>query len=130
MFNGSVINDSPTLCAAAGAEIKGGPFTAVAYSGGALVQCTDALVPVGITIAETDADVVSGDDVHFQIKDIGMWKSGAAFAAGTALSCDANGCAITAAAGKYVLGYALEESTVAGQYVKVQITKSGYAPAA
>jgi hypothetical protein len=124
-FNGTVINDSPTFVAAAGAAITTGPFTAVAFSKGSFIASTSSTVPFGITVAETDNPVAVGDDVTAQIKDISAWKAGGTFAAGDALACDDTGCAIKAAAGKYVLGYALEEATAAGQVVRVQITKSG-----
>lgn len=126
VFNGTTINPSPTIALTAGAEIKGGPFTAVAISDGAAVQATDALVPVGITIAETSEDVKAGDVLTAQIKDIGVWKGGAEFKAGDPLASDANGLAVKAAAGKFILGYALEDCAAKGQPVRVQITKSGY----
>lgn len=129
-FNGTVIDKSPTFCAEAGAAITGGPFTAVAFSEGKLVPCTASLVPMGITIAETDTAVAPGDDVYFQIKDVGVWKAGGEFAAGDALASDDNGCAVKADAGKFILGFALGEASAVGQPVKVQITKSGYAAAA
>lgn len=128
-YNGSVINDSATFCAEAGAEIKTGPYTAVAFSEGKVIPCTASLVPAGITIAETDTTVAAGDDVHFQIKDIGVWKAGGIFAAGDPLASDDNGCAVKAESGKFILGFAMQEASAAGQAVRVQITKSGYATA-
>jgi hypothetical protein len=126
-YNGTVINDSPTIIDKAGAEITTGPFTALAYKDGALVAATAALVPFGITTAEMEDRVPAGEDVTIQVKDIGAWKAGAAFARGAALASDANGCAVTAAAGKFILAFALEEATAAGQVVRVQIAKAGYA---
>ena len=126
-YNGTVINNSPTIIDKAGAEITTGAFTALAYQNGALVRVTASLVPFGITIAETEDKVAAGEDVTIQVKDIGAWKAGAAFACGTALTSDNNGCAVAATAGKFILAYALNEATAAGQVVRVQIVKAGYA---
>lgn len=126
MYNGSVINDSATICAPAKTEIKTGAFTAVTAVSGGFSPCTDALVPIGITVAETPNTVAVGEDVDAQIKDIGAWKGGAAFAAGDPLASDANGLAVKATAGKFILGFALEDCSGKGQTVKVQITKSGF----
>lgn len=126
MFNGTVINDSATICAPVKTEIKTGPFTAVALGSGGAVPCNDTLVPVGLTIAETPNTVPVGNDVNVQVKDIGVWKGGAAFAAGDPLASDATGLAVKAAAGKFILGFALEDCSAKGQTVKVQITKSGF----
>lgn len=126
-YNGTVINDSPTIIDKAGADITTGPFTALAYQNGALVAANASLVPFGITTAETEDKVPTGEDVTIQVKDIGAWKAGAAFAKGAALASDANGCAVTATSGKFILAFALDEATAAGQIVRVQITKAGYA---
>lgn len=126
MFNGSVINDSATTCATVKTEITTGPFTAVALGEDGAIPCNDTLVPMGLTIAETPAVLGVSDDVHMQVKDIGVWKGGAAFSAGDPLASDANGLAVKAAAGKFILGFALEDCSGKGQAVKVQITKSGF----
>lgn len=126
-YNGTVINESPTIIDKTGAEIITGPFTALAYQNGALVGATNSLAPFGITTAETEDKVPAGEDVTIQVKDIGAWKAGAAFARGDALASDANGCAVKATAGKFILAYALDEATAAGQIVRVQIVKAGYA---
>lgn len=128
-FNGTTVNCSPTICAAAKSVYTGGPYKAVAYEDGQIVACTDTLTPAGLTITETSDTIPAGDDVHFQIKDIGVWKAGGTFSAGDALASDANGCAVKAAAGAYILGYALETCAAEGQVIPVQITKSGYAKA-
>ena len=126
-YSGTVINDSPTIVDKAGAEITTGPFTAMGYKDGMLVAATAEIAPFGITVAETEDNIPTGEDVTIQIKDIGAWKAGASFACGAALTSDANGCAVTATAGKFILAYALEEATAAGQIVRVQIVKAGTA---
>ena len=126
MFNGTVINDSATIVVPVKTEIKTGPFTAVALGSGGAVPCTDALTPIGLTIAETPTTLDAGADVNVQVKDISIWEGGAACAAGDPLSSDATGLAVKAAAGKFILGFALEDCSAKGQTVKVQITKSGF----
>lgn len=128
-YNGTVINDSPTIALKAGEKLTGGPFTALAIKNGALVTADGSLTPFGITTAETDDEVAAGDDVTVQIKDIGMWEAATTFQAGSPLTSNANGKATTATTGKFILAYALEDATTAGQFTRVQITKSGYAPA-
>lgn len=125
VINGSVINGSQTISAEASSKLELGPYTAVAFSGGVLSRCDDTLLPMGITITETDDEVQAGDDVHIQIKDISVWRTGGAFAMGDALASDATGRAVKATEGKFILGFALEESVGENQLAKVQITKSG-----
>ncbi|WP_051533395.1 capsid cement protein [Anaerovibrio sp. RM50] len=126
MFNGSIINTSSTIVEVAGAKIENGPFTAVAFSEGGFVACDDKSIPVGIMVAETDDVVEAGDDVTAVVKDIALWTAGGEIAKGDALACDANGCAVKATTGKFILGFALSSADSAGQAVRVQITKSGY----
>lgn len=128
MYNGSIINPSPTIIAPVGAEITSGSFTAVAFDGnGAFITAKKNSVPVGILVAEEDEVIAVGDEVTAQVKDISVWKAGAAVAAGALLTADDEGLAITATAGSFILGVALESADAKGQVIKVQITKSGYA---
>ena len=83
---------------------------------------------VGLLIPETEDSVAAGDDVTVQVKDIGLWTVGAAVDAGALLMSDANGKAVAATAGKFVLAQALEAATAAGQVIHVQIIKAGYVP--
>ena len=126
MFNGSVINESATLCLPAKSAIKTGRFTAVSLDGGGVVPCNGTLIPMGLTIAETPDALGAGDDVHMQVKDVGMWTGGVAFLAGDPLASDANGRAVKATAGSFIFGFALEDCAANGQAVRVQITKSGF----
>ena len=117
VINGSVINGSQTISAEASSKLELGPYTAVAFSEGVLSRCDDTLLPMGITITETE--VQAGDDVHIQIKDISVWRTGGAFAMGDALASDATGRAVKATEGKFILGFALEESVGENQLAKV-----------
>lgn len=128
MYNGTIINPSPTIIAPAGAAITSGPFTAVAFdANGKFVTASKTSVPVGILVAEEDEAIAAGDEITAQVKDISVWKSGAAVAAGALLASDANGKAVTATSGDFILAVALEAADAADQPIKVQITKSGYA---
>ena len=73
--------------------------------------------------------IAAGADVTVQVKDIGLWKTGAAVKAGAELMADATGKAVTATAGKFILAVALEAATAADQIIQVQICKAGYKPA-
>ena len=127
MYNGSIINPSPTIIAPAGEAITSGSFSAVAFNNnGSFVTAKKGSVPVGILIAEEDV-IAIGDEVTAQIKDISIWKAGAAVVAGALLTPDNEGLAIAATAGDFIFAIALESADAKGQVIKVQITKSGYA---
>ena len=127
MYNGTIINPSPMIIAAAGAAITGGPFTAVAFdASGKFVTATKSNIPVGILVAEEEKDIAIGDEITAQVKDMSAWKTGAAVATGDLLASDDAGCAIKATEGLFILAVALEAASAAGQVIKVQITKSGY----
>ena len=128
MYNGSIINPSPTIIAPAGAEITSGPFTAVAFDNtGSFITAKKGSVPVGILVAEEDEIIAVGDEITAQVKDISVWKVGAAIATGALLTPDNEGLAVTATAGDFILGVALESVDAKGQVIKIQITKSGFA---
>lgn len=130
MFISTSINDSPVITGKATAAINNGAFLAVKFDGnGGIVLAGAGENALGLLIATTPEKVEAGEDVTVQIKDIGLWKTGGAVAAGAELTPDANGAAVTAAAGKYVTAIALEAATAAGQVIKVQIVKSGKLPA-
>ena len=128
MFIGTSINESAVISAKAGAAISNGAMLAAAMgsTGTVSVVGTAGAEAVGLIIPETDATIASGDDVTVQVKDIGLWIAGAAVNAGAMLMSDANGKAVTATAGKFVLAQALEAASAAGQVIHVQIIKAGY----
>ena len=128
MYNGSIINPSPTIIAPAGEAITSGSFSAVAFNNnGSFVTAKKGSVPVGILIAEEEDVIAIGDEITAQIKDISIWKAGAAVVAGALLTPDNEGLAIAATAGDFIFAIALESADAKGQVIKVQITKSGYA---
>lgn len=130
-YFGTTINDSPVIYGQAGANIQEPAFRAATFdSNGNIVPVSTAGVPaIGLFIGEMPS-IDAGDDCTVQIKECGLWAAGAAVAAGAELACDANGKAVTAAEGDFILGFALEAATAADDIIKVQITKSGYKPAA
>lgn len=128
MFIGTSINESPVIAAKAAAAIEAGAMLAVTMGATGVSKATAGAAAVGLLIAETDT-VAAGDDVTVQVKDIGLWKTGAAVTAGALLASDANGKAITATSGKFIVAQALEAATAADQVIHVQIIKAGYAQA-
>ena len=124
---GTPINDSPVVNIKAGATISAPAFLAVT-AGGAV--CGAGALALGIVTPDCDSAVASGDDLTVQIKDIGTWIAGAAVSAGAELASDANGKAVTATSGDFILAIALKAATAAGQRIPVQICKAGYKPAA
>ena len=70
--------------------------------------------------------VDAGEDVTVQIKDIGLWVTGDAISAGAELTPDANGAAVTAEEGAFILAIALESAAAEGAVIKAQVIKAGY----
>lgn len=121
------INLSPTRAYAVGGAIN--PHTAVKLNAdGQLVAAVAGDAAIGIALGMTEAGQDSGV-AHAQIAGVGYWEAGAAVAAGDLLASDANGCAVKAAEGKFIVAQAMEAGAV-GELVPAQIIKAGYAPAA
>lgn len=122
----SGMNDTMTIQDVAGAAINKGAFHAVCYdSNGKIALAGDGVCALGLLLAETEENVKPGDGLTVQIKDIGLWKTGTAVEKGAELASDANGLAVPAVTGKFVLAVALESCTDA-QVIQVQIIKAGY----
>ncbi|MCD8195896.1 MAG: DUF2190 family protein [Lachnospiraceae bacterium] len=126
-YIGTSINDSPVVYGQAGAALTDPAFRAAAFDddGNIVLVSTAGANALGLFIAEMP-DVAAGDDVTVQIKESGLWATGEAVAAGAELACDADGKAVTAASGNFIVGIALEAAAAADEIIKVQITKSGY----
>lgn len=130
MFISTGINDSPVITGKAAEAIENSAFLAAKFdTNGNIVLANAGENALGLLIATTPEIVSAGEDVTVQIKDVGLWKTGDAVAAGAELTPDANGAAVSAAAGNYVTAIALEAAAAAGQVIKVQIVKSGKVPA-
>lgn len=129
-YYGTTINDSATIAGECAAAMSGKQFLAAKFdSNGKIAVCsTEGEVALGLIPAE-EGTKAAGDTIAVQIKDIGLMEASGAIAVGAAVMTDANGKAKTAAAGKFILGYALKAATAAGQVIPVQIIKAGFVPA-
>lgn len=128
-YLGSSINDSPTIVLPAGDNIENVRAIALAIKDGAVIKPEAGAHVIGISLIETDETVDKGIDVDIQIKDIGKWVAGEEITVGTELAADAEGRAVPAKAGDFIVGVALSNASEAGTWVKVQIIKAGYKPA-
>lgn len=129
-YFGSSINESPTIVLPAGDKLTEARGIALAVKDGAAVKPEGGAHVIGISLIETDETVEKGSDVDIQIKDIGKWAAGEEIAVSTELAADADGRAVAAKAGDFILGVALSSAAQAGTWVKVQIIKAGYKTAA
>lgn len=129
-YFGTSINESPTIVLPAGEKLENARGTALSISGGKAVKPAAGAHVIGLSMIETDETVEAGMDVDIQIKDIGKWTAGEEVSVGTELATDADGKAVAAKAGDFIIGIALSSAEKAGAWVKVQIIKAGYKPAA
>ena len=131
-YIGTQINQSPTIVEKAGAAIEDARGKIAKYdASGNVVLATAGDVAIGITIMEDGANditgaesgkVASGDDVTVQIKDIGLVKAGGTISKGDELASDANGCAVKATDGNFVIGTA-RTAAASGEYCHIIINK-------
>ena len=131
-YIGTQINQSPTIVEKAGEDITDARGKIVKYDASSnVVLATAGAVAISITIMEDGANditgaesgkVASGEDVTVQIKDIGLVKAGGTIAKGAELASDANGCAVTAADGDFVIGTARTKAA-SGEYCHIIINK-------
>lgn len=126
MYNGSIINESATLAFNVKNNLTGGAFTAVKLSDTGVATAAAGDIPVGILTAEHELPIVTADEVTVQIKGITLWIVGENVAAGDLLATGADGVAMKATAGKFILAQALSNGTT-GEAIQVQIIKAGYA---
>lgn len=129
-YFGTSINESPTIVLPAGEDLQEARGIALAIKDGAVVKPEAGANVIGISIIETDDTVAQGDDVNIQIKDIGKWVAGEEITIGTELATDAEGKAVAAGDGDFIVAVALSNAAEAGTWVKVQIIKGGYKAAA
>ncbi len=128
-YFGSSINESPTIVLPAGAKLEDARGIALAVSEGKAVKPAAGAHVIGLSVIETDETVEAGRDVDIQIKDIGKWAAGEEISVGAELATDADGKAVAAKAGDFIVGVALSGAAKAGTWIKVQIIKAGYKPA-
>ena len=132
-YTGVQINTSPTIVEKAGAEIADVRNRIVKYdTNGAVVLATAGTdIPVGIALIEAgyndisgveSGKVAAGADVDILVKDMGVVLAGGTIKKGQEVAAGANGKAVAAASGNYVLGIALE-AAAADEFLPVQIAK-------
>ena len=129
-YFGTSINESPTIVLPAGEKLENARGIALAISNGKAVKPVAGTHVIGLSLIETDEMVEAGTDVDIQIKDIGKWVAGEEITVGTELATDADGKAVAAKAGDFIVGVALSNASEEGTWIKVQIIKAGYKPAA
>lgn len=126
MYIGTSINNSATIVGKASADIAVGEFLAAKFSSGKIAVCGTAGENALGLIIPGQEDIKANEDVNVQIKDIGLWKTGDAVEAGAELTTDADGKAVTAVAGNFILAIALEAAAAKDTVIKVQVIKAGY----
>ena len=130
-YMNSSINSSATIIDKAATNLENAGMLAMAYTvDGKLEIASAAGAPaIGIAISETGETVKKDDDVSVVVKDITHWRAGAAIAKGAEVMTGADGRAVPAAEGGFILGVALEAGA-ADAVIPVQIVKAGYKPEA
>ncbi len=128
-YIGTSINESPTIVLPAGDKLENARGIVLAIKDGAVVKPEAGAHVIGLSLIETDETVEKGRDVDIQVKDIGKWVAGEEITAGAELAADAEGRAVAAKAGDFIVGVALSNAAEAGTWIKVQIIKAGYKPA-
>ena len=132
-FHGVQINATQTIVRPSGADIEDVRNRIMKYdeNGNFVLATAGTDFPIGIAIIEAGYNDISGaesgkvkagEDVTVQIKDIGFVIAGAEIKEGQEVTAGADGKAVVAADGNYVLGIALN-SVVAGGYCEVQCLK-------
>lgn len=128
-YFGTSINESPTIVLPAGDKLENARGIALAIKDGAVVKPEAGAHVIGLSLIETDEIVEKGRDVDIQVKDIGKWVAGGEITVGAELATDAEGKAVAAKAGDFIVGVALSSAAEAGTWIKTQIIKAGYKPA-
>lgn len=115
------INESPVIVDKAGATIADVRGKAVKFDDNGYFALAGAgESAIGIGIMTNDENIAAGQDVHVQIKDIGLVYAGAAIKKGAELSAGADGVLVPATSGA-VCAIALESAAAAGVYIKARL---------
>lgn len=133
-FNGTQINGSSTISEVAGADMADCRNRIMKYdeNGNVVLAAGGSDIPVGIALIEAGINdisgkesgkVAAGDDVDIQVKDIGYVLAGGEIGKGCEITAGADGVAMAAEAGDYVVGIALTAVLAAGEYCRVQISR-------
>ena len=126
-FNGTQINQSPTISEKAGVDVADIRNLILKYD-----VAADGTAPLlGVSIIEGGYNDISGveagnvkkgEDVDILIKDIGFVIASAEIKKGQEVTATTGGKAAVAAAGDYVIGVALNNVS-AGGYSRLQLSK-------
>lgn len=126
-YFGATINESSTIAAKAGAELRDAVFLGVKYNEkGEAVLCGKGEAAIGVVLPETPAAAAAGDDITVQIKNIGYGRAGGAVSAGAKVAVDADGKFVTAAAGDFIVGIAMSAAAKADALFQIDFCKCGY----
>ena len=132
-YRGAQFNQSISIAELAGAAIEDVRNLIMKYddNGNVVLATAGTDIPIGVATIEsgynditgqTSGKVAVGDQVDILIKDRVVVLAGAAIKKGQEVAAGANGLAAVAAAGDYVLGFALRNANE-GDYLEVQISK-------
>ena len=132
-YRGAQFNQSISIAELAGAAIEDVRNLIMKYddNGNVVLATAGTDIPLGVATIEsgynditgqTSGKVAVGDQVDILIKDRVVVLAGAAIKKGQEVAAGANGLAAVAAAGDYVLGFALGNANE-GDYLEVQISK-------
>ena len=132
-FHGNMINPSPTVTEPAGVDIEDVRCRIMKYdeNGNVVLAAAGTDIPLGIALIEagnnditgvTSGKVKKGDEVDILVKDMGIVLAGAEIKKGQEIAAGANGLAVVATSGNYVIGIALDNAA-ADDVVHIQIAK-------
>lgn len=132
-YRGVQINQSVTIVEKAGVEIDDVRNRIMKYdeNGDVVLATAGADMPVGIAIIETGYNditgqeagkVMKGDNVDIVIKDMTVVLAGETIKKGQEVAAGAEGKAVAAASGDYVVGIAMDNAE-ADEFLIIQIAK-------
>lgn len=132
-YHGVQINQSVTIIEKAGADMADCRNRIMKYdeNGDVVLATAGTDMPLGIALIEagyndisgvTSGMVKAGEGVDIQIKDMGVVLAGETIKKGQEVAAGADGLAVVAASGDYVLGVALEAAE-ADDFLVIQIAK-------
>lgn len=132
-YHGVQINQSVTIIEKAGADMADCRNRIMKYdeNGDVVLATAGTDMPLGIALIEAGYNDISGvesgmvkagEGVDIQIKDMGVVLAGETIKKGQEVAAGADGLAVVAASGDYVLGVALEAAE-ADDFLVIQIAK-------
>lgn len=132
-YNGVQINPSATIIEKAGADIVDCRNRIMKYdeNGCVVLANSGSVMPLGIALIEagyndisgvTSGQVRVGEGVDILVKEMGVALAGASIKKGQEITAGADGKAVVAGGGNYVLGIALDNAE-ADEYFAIQIAK-------